>query len=164
MLARLYTSFIQDDRSRRRHLTDKFDDWVGHLNNILARVGGNLKDPIFESSNTRALPGGGGGGGVEMLKFRIDRRISDCLSSQKKKKDVFAANFAIDFNLLWTESRGVCSEIFKMVERFCLSMVEVQERRLLAFFQFANSVTFKGHFRQEKSSSKKYRTFKRKTA
>ena len=41
-------------------------------------------------------------------------------------------------------------------------MVEVQERRLVAFFQFANSVTFKGYFSQEKSSSKKYRTFKRK--
>ena len=54
--------------------------------------------------------------------------------------------------------------MFKMVECFCLSMVEVQERRLVAFFQFANSATFKGQFRQEKSSSKKYRTFKRKTA
>ena len=43
-------------------------------------------------------------------------------------------------------------------------MVEVPERRLLAFFQFANSVTFKGQFRQEKNSSKKYRTFKQKTA
>ena len=51
-----------------------------------------------------------------------------------------------------------------MVECICLSMVEVQERRLLAFFQFANSVTFEGHCRQEKSFSKNYRTFKRKTA
>ena len=33
-------------------------------------------------------------------------------------------------------------------------MVEVQERRLLAFFAFADSVAFKGYFRQEKSSSK----------
>ena len=88
-----------------------------------------------------------------MLKFRVDRCISDCLSSKEKKKNVFAANFALDFTLLWTESRGVCSELFKMLERFCLSMVEVQERGLLACFQFANSVTFKGHFRQEKSSS-----------
>ena len=47
-----------------------------------------------------------------------------------------------------------------MVEDFCLLMV--QERRLLSFFLFANSVTFKGHFRQEKRSSKKYRTFKQK--
>ena len=74
------------------------------------------------------------------------------------KKIVFAANFAIDSNLLWTESRGDCSEIFKMIECFCLSMLDEQEIRLLAFFQFANSVTFKGHSRQEKSSSKKYRT------
>ena len=88
--------------------------------------------------------------------------VSDSLSSLKKKI-VFAANFALDSNLLWTESLGVCSEIFKMVECFCLSMVEVQEIRMLAFFQFANSVTFKGNFRQEKSSLKKYRTFKRKT-
>ena len=29
---------------------------------------------------------------------------------------------------------------------------------------FANSLTFKGHFRQQKNSSKKYRTFQRKTA
>ena len=36
-------------RSRRRHLTDKFDDRVGNLN-----------DPIFKSLNAWALPGGGG--------------------------------------------------------------------------------------------------------
>ena len=34
----------------------------------------NLNDPIFKSSNARALPVGGGGGGG-MLKFRVDRRI-----------------------------------------------------------------------------------------
>ena len=49
-----------------------------------------------------------------------------------------------------------------MVECFCLSMMEVQERGLRAFFQFDNSVTLKGHFGQEKSPSKEYRTFKRK--
>ena len=43
--------------------TDKIDDRVGHLNTILARGGGNLNDPIFRSSNARALPGPGGGGG-----------------------------------------------------------------------------------------------------
>ena len=51
-----------------------------------------------------------------------------------------------------------------MVECFCPSMLDEQEIRLLAFFQFANSMTFKGHSRQEKSSSGKFRTFKRKTA
>ena len=51
-------------------MTDKSDDRVGHLNTILARGGGNLNDPIFKSSNSRALPGGGG-----MLKFRIDWRM-----------------------------------------------------------------------------------------
>ena len=47
-------------------MTDKSDDRVGHLNTILARRGGNSKDPIFKSSNARA-------GG--MLKFRVDRCI-----------------------------------------------------------------------------------------
>ena len=37
---------------------------VGHLNSILARVGGNLKDNFQKSQ----MPGGGGGGGdVEAL-------------------------------------------------------------------------------------------------
>ena len=53
-------------------MTDKSDDWVGHLNTILAREGGNLNDPVFKSSNSRALPGKGGG----MLKLRVDRRIT----------------------------------------------------------------------------------------
>ena len=45
----------------------KSDDRVGHLNIILTRRGGNLSDPIFKSSNARALPGGGGGvGDVEV--------------------------------------------------------------------------------------------------
>ena len=55
------------------YLADRSDDRVGHLNSILARVGGNLNDPIFTSSNTRAFSTLGGGGG--MLKFRADRRI-----------------------------------------------------------------------------------------
>ena len=43
----------------------KSDDRVGPLNTILARRGGNLNDPIFKSSNARALPGKGGGGGFK---------------------------------------------------------------------------------------------------
>ena len=69
MLACLYTSFIKDDSSRRRHLTDKFDYWVGQ-NTILAQGGGTSNDPIFESLNARALPrkgGGGEGADVEVL-------------------------------------------------------------------------------------------------
>ena len=58
VLACFYTSFIKDDTSRRGHLTDKFDDWVGHLNTTLAQGDGNLNDPIFKSSNARK------GGGV----------------------------------------------------------------------------------------------------
>ena len=50
----------------------KSDDRIGHLNTILAREGGNLSDPIFKSSNARAVPGEGGG----MLKFRVNRRIT----------------------------------------------------------------------------------------
>ena len=57
-MACLYTSSIKDNRNRRQPLTDKFDDWVGHLNTLLARGGGNLNDPIFKSSNALALPGG----------------------------------------------------------------------------------------------------------
>ena len=37
----------------------------------MARGCGNLSDPIFKSSNARALPEGGGG----VFKFRVDRRI-----------------------------------------------------------------------------------------
>ena len=56
----IYTSFFKGDRSRRRHLTDKFDDRLGYSNTILVRGGGNLNNPIFKSSNARALPGGWG--------------------------------------------------------------------------------------------------------
>ena len=58
----MYTSFITDDRNRRRLFfgrnicQTKSDDRVGHLNTILA--GGNLNDLIFKSSNARGLPGG----------------------------------------------------------------------------------------------------------
>ena len=45
------------------YLTDRSDDRVGHLNSSLAREGGNLNDPIFTSSNTRAFSTLGGGGG-----------------------------------------------------------------------------------------------------
>ena len=66
---RLLACFIKDDKRRRRHLTEKFDDWVGHLNTILPRERRNLKDPIFKSSNARALPGKGGAGWE--LKIRV---------------------------------------------------------------------------------------------
>ena len=47
-------------------MTDKSDDRVWHLNTILARGGGNLKDPIFKSSNAQALPGKRGVGGKDV--------------------------------------------------------------------------------------------------
>ena len=58
--------------------------------------------------------------------------VRNCLSSQKKKI-VFGANSAIHSNLLWTESRGVCSEIFKMVECFCLSRWRCKKGCSLSF-------------------------------
>ena len=69
--------------------------------------------------------------------------------SAENLKIVSAANFAID--PVYCGQKAV--EIYEMVVCFCLS-VEVQERRLFAFFQFANSVTFKSNLRQDKSSSK----------
>ena len=53
-------------------MTDKSDDRVGHLNNILGRGGGNSNNSIFKSSNASVFPGKGGA----MLKFRVDRRIT----------------------------------------------------------------------------------------
>ena len=38
---------------------------------------GNLEDAIFKSSNAWALPREGGGGRRVMLKFHVDRRITD---------------------------------------------------------------------------------------
>lgn len=55
-------------------MTDKFDDRVGHMNNISARGAGNLNDLIFKSSNARGLIDLAGGG--SMFKFRVDRRIT----------------------------------------------------------------------------------------
>ena len=44
---------------------------MGHLNDILARVGGNLNDNFQKSQMPGGLPGGGG-----MLKLRFDRYIT----------------------------------------------------------------------------------------
>ena len=46
------------------------DPSVGHLNRILARVGGNLNDNFQKSQMPGGLPGGG------MLKLRFDRYIN----------------------------------------------------------------------------------------
>ena len=45
---------------------------MGHLNGILARVGGNLNNNFQKSQMPRGLPGGLPGG---MLKLRFDRYI-----------------------------------------------------------------------------------------
>ena len=45
---------------------------MGHLNGILARVGGNLDNNFQKSQMPGELPGGGGG----ILKLRFDRFIS----------------------------------------------------------------------------------------
>ena len=44
---------------------------MGHLNGILARVGGNLNNNFQKSQMPGGFPGGGG-----MLKLRFDRYIS----------------------------------------------------------------------------------------
>ena len=53
---------------------------MGHLNGILARVGGNL-DKNFQKSQ---IPGGLPGGG--MLKLRFDRYITTATASGTSKK------------------------------------------------------------------------------
>ena len=70
-------------------MSDKADDSVGHLTNTLARGGGNLNDPIFKSSNARALPGGG-----VMLKFRVDRRIITSFVNVSAQKTLSTRNSA----------------------------------------------------------------------
>jgi len=50
-------------------MTDESNDRVGHLTKILARGGGKVNDPIFESSNAWAFPGG-------MFKLRVEGRIT----------------------------------------------------------------------------------------
>ena len=47
---------------------------MGHLNGILARVGGNLNNNFQKSQMPGGLPGGLPGGG--MLKLRFDRYIT----------------------------------------------------------------------------------------
>ena len=51
------------------HLITGMDTSVGHLNGILARVGGNLINNFQKSQMPGGLPGG------DMLKLRFDRYI-----------------------------------------------------------------------------------------
>ena len=67
-------------------MTGKSDDRVGHFNTILARGGGNFKDPIFK------CPGfGQGGGGV--LKFRVFVLL---FTKPFKRKSFFQHSFSLD--------------------------------------------------------------------
>ena len=52
------------------HLITWMDHSVGHLNGILARVGGNLNNNFQKSQMPGGLPGG-------MLKLRFDRYINE---------------------------------------------------------------------------------------
>ena len=54
---------------------------MGHLNGILARVGGNLNNNFKKSQ----MPGGGGGG---MLKLRFDRYINVYFRKRCENADV----------------------------------------------------------------------------
>ena len=60
---------------------------MGHLNGILARVGGNLNNNFQKSQMPGWLPGGGGGG---MLKLRFDRYITfvNLISGVRKAFDI----------------------------------------------------------------------------
>ena len=53
------------------HLITWMDPSVGHLNGILARVGGNLNNNFRKSQMPGGLPGGG------MLKLQFDRYIAE---------------------------------------------------------------------------------------
>ena len=48
--------------SSLEHWTDKPDDRVGHLNTILTQRVGEFNNPLYKSSNARALPGRRKGG------------------------------------------------------------------------------------------------------
>ena len=57
---------------------------MGHLNDILARVGGNLNNNFQKSQMPGGLPGGG------MLKLRFDRyiilKVLQCLCESRRKR------------------------------------------------------------------------------
>ena len=55
---------------------------MGHLNGILARVGGNLNNNFQKSQMPGGLPGGG------MLKLRFDRYITTTEESQRKTRSL----------------------------------------------------------------------------
>ena len=58
---------------------------MGHLNGILARVGGNLNNNFQKSQMPGGLPGGGG-----MLKLRFDRYIRSLLVYKLKPHKPYA--------------------------------------------------------------------------
>ena len=67
---------------------------MGHLNSFFASMGGNLKKPIFKSSNARGVDKDGG-----MLNFRIDRRIiADVIYSLKDPR--YSVTVAVSADLI----------------------------------------------------------------
>ena len=69
-----------------------------HLNSFFASTGGNLKKPIFKSSNARGVDKDGGGW---MLNFRIDRRIiTDVIYSLKDPR--YSVTVAVSADLIKT--------------------------------------------------------------
>ena len=56
---------------------------MGHLNGILAQVGGSLNNNFKKSQMPGGLPRGGGGG--RMLKLQFDRYITVLICLVKKK-------------------------------------------------------------------------------
>ena len=75
------------------HLITQMDPSVGHLNGILARVGGNLKNNFQKSQMHVWLLGGGGG----RLKLQFDRYIIPTALRSSILHKLYAAHGGPDF-------------------------------------------------------------------
>ena len=64
---------------------------MGHLNGIMARVGGDLNN----NSQTRHMPGGLRGGRGHVLKFRFDRYITTHMVSFSLHDDTETRSLSI---------------------------------------------------------------------
>ena len=72
---------------------------MGHLNDILARVGGNLNKKFQKSQMPGGLPGGGG-----MLKLRFDRYIKRV----NNRDEVAVCHFQRPFTFKTITRKNIC--------------------------------------------------------
>ena len=95
------------------HLITWMNPSVGHLNSILARVGGNLKDNFQKSQ----MPGGGG-----MLKLWFDRNINVLPGSHKIMHAIkTSVQWILDHaSLIWSYSICHLMCLFKVFAFFRL--------------------------------------------